>query len=277
MGLPLHIFASKLHMRASHTRCDVSHTSLGPCPFVVSPKPIWAQKACLRMSPVTPPVLCHAESQSGNGGDGRDPAPVRGSSPEEALAVAQRVVDLCRGAEKDAIINFLPEALVERCLQRSRARGEGWNLRTTGGSSDPGSSSSSSSNGDIGLDQLLSCCTTEDFPADAFAYRGLLLAPPKEVTMLSTLRLSPERCLQRCAVSTASGEDMVLVLDLQLEDALAPRYRSLQLVKQWILCGVTGEAATPELPAIPQPCHGPEAVVAAQLQALRQVCSLSFG
>ena len=49
------------------------------------------------------------------------------------------------------------------------------------------------------------------------------------------------------------------------------RRSALQVVKRWFLKGITGEPAHPgDLPAKPEPCWGPEAVVQAQLAALQE-------
>ena len=62
---------------------------------------------------------------------------------------------------------------------------------------------------------------------------------------------------------------MVITLRMVLEEALQPRYRSVQFVHRWFLAAATGEPAAAEPPAEPAPQHGPESVVQAQLEALR--------
>lgn len=95
---------------------------------------------------------------------------------------------------------------------------------------------------------------------------GLPSIPPQ---ILSTLRLSDTRCLTRFAVTTRTGEEMTLVLDLKLQTTLEPQYRSVQFVKRWFLRGMTGEAAIDQLPERPSPEHGPEAIARAQLHGLQ--------
>lgn len=47
------------------------------------------------------------------------------------------------------------------------------------------------------------------------------------------------------------------------------RYKSVLVSKKWMLKGVTGECNSDELPSHPSPSFPPEAVVEAQLAALR--------
>jgi hypothetical protein len=47
------------------------------------------------------------------------------------------------------------------------------------------------------------------------------------------------------------------------------RYKSVLVSKKWMLTGVTGECNSDELPSHPSPSFPPEAVVEAQLAALR--------
>jgi hypothetical protein len=48
-----------------------------------------------------------------------------------------------------------------------------------------------------------------------------------------------------------------------------PRYKSVLVSKKWMLKGVSGECNSDELPSHPSPSFPPEAVVEAQLAALR--------
>ena len=50
-------------------------------------------------------------------------------------------------------------------------------------------------------------------------------AAPAAAAPLSSLRLPPARFLQRYAVTTPSGEEMVLTFELALEDSLQAKYR----------------------------------------------------
>jgi len=121
---------------------------------------------------------------------------------------------------------------------------------------------------DVTLTELLELAPAADFSADHFAMRGCILAQPASALPLSTLRISPQKCLQRYAVTTASGEEMVLVLTLELAEALEPKYRSVRVVTRWFLRSIKGEPAEQGVPEYPARQHGPEAVVQAQLEAL---------
>ena len=43
--------------------------------------------------------------------------------------------------------------------------------------------------------------------------------------LLSSMQLAPGECLQRCAVTAASGERMILMFRVQLEERHHPSYR----------------------------------------------------
>jgi hypothetical protein len=56
---------------------------------------------------------------------------------------------------------------------------------------------------------------------------------------------------------------------VSLEERLAPDYKSATIFEQWVVQSVTGEPADLELPTAPERRHPPEAIVDAQLAALR--------
>ena len=95
--------------------------------------------------------------------------------------------------------------------------------------------------------------------------------------VLSSLALDDSQFVQRCAVVAASGEAVTITFRAQRTETLEPQYRGLRLVKRWVLASVTGEPQY--LPDVasgqrPSPCLSPEAVVQAQLDALRHGPSL---
>jgi hypothetical protein len=123
---------------------------------------------------------------------------------------------------------------------------------------------------DLNFEELVALAQPSDLALDSYSARGVLNAAPRSAAVLSSLKLAPDRFLQRYNVVACSGEEMVLTFDMQLEECLQPKYRGLQVVKRWFLKGITGEPAYPgDVPRKPEPCWGPEAVCQAQLEALQ--------
>ena len=179
---------------------------------------------------------------------------------ESAFAVGQEILRVFNSpGERAAIVQFLPDDVIDRALEKRSSQN---NLTTI--------NSSAIASADVDLMELLELAPTSSLTIDAFAMRGLILNPPDHVsTALSILRISSERCRQRFALTTTSGEEMHITIDLGLAESLEPRYRSFGVVKKWFLRGITGEAADPELATSPHPRHPPESIVAAQLAALK--------
>lgn len=186
----------------------------------------------------------------------------------------------------DPVVEFLPEAVIDRLLERKRAKREEEAARGGSGGGmagqvelghQPGQQQRQRRQGqgeggltELSFEELVALAQPTDLALDAHSARGVLNAPPRCATVLSSLKLAPDRFLQRYEVVSRSGEEMVLTLDMQLEECLQPKYRGLQVVKRWFLRGITGEPAYPgEVPLRPEPCWGPDAVVQAQLEALR--------
>ncbi|EFN59604.1 hypothetical protein CHLNCDRAFT_56464 [Chlorella variabilis] len=168
-------------------------------------------------------------------------------------------------SDLDSVVEYLPEAVIDRLLERKAAKlkEQAGEAAITQQQDDPGQS--------LSFDELVALAQPSDLVLDAYSARGVLNAAPRSATALSSLKLAPDRFLQRYEVATQSGEEMMLTFDMQLEEALVPKYRGLQVVKRWFLKGITGEPAHPgDLPAKPEPCWGPEAVVQAQLAALQE-------
>ncbi|PSC68411.1 DUF4864 domain-containing [Micractinium conductrix] len=179
-------------------------------------------------------------------------------------------------AELDALVEYLPEAVIDRLLERRKAKRreaaeQAQQQQVGAAAAEPGGGAANEGeDSELSFDELVALSQPADLALDAFACRGVVNAPPRAAAVLSSLMLAPGRFLTRFSVVAQSGEEMVLTVDLQLQESLQPKYRGLQVVKKWFLKGITGEAACPgDLPSKPEPCWGPEAVVMAQLEALQ--------
>lgn len=65
--------------------------------------------------------------------------------------------------------------------------------------------------------ELLDGAQPSDLTLDTCALRALVLSAPTAAAALSNLRLGPTRFMQRRAVTGASGEEVVLTFDMQLQ------------------------------------------------------------
>lgn len=81
--------------------------------------------------------------------------------------------------------------------------------------------------------------------------------------------LSPEKFIQRCAITNGVGEQAVLTFELVQQECLQSAYKGVQVVKRWVLHSITGEADLSDVPQQPDPKLSPDAVALAQLQFLR--------
>lgn len=110
---------------------------------------------------------------------------------------------------------------------------------------------------------------------DPFAQRALLYnkptkAPGRAPRVLSSLLVDDAMYVQRFATQDERGEEATLTLRMTLEERLAPNYKSATVFEQWVVHSVTGEPAeSAQLPSEPHAGVAPEAVVAAQLDALK--------
>lgn len=199
----------------------------------------------------------------GGSSPGSDPSP---NSAEEAFAVAEECMRLFETSDTASILQYLPDSVIDNALERKRSKlSDAWGNASTPGANIP----ASGLDGDLRLDELLELVPATAFFANSFAMRAVIFTPPAAAQPLSTLRIAPGRCWQRYQVTAASGERLHLTFDMQLEDALEPRYRGLRVIKRWYLRGITGEPEEPDPPLAPSPSYGPEAIVAAQLNGLR--------
>ena len=110
---------------------------------------------------------------------------------------------------------------------------------------------------------------------DPFAQRALLYnkptkAPGRAPRVLSSLLVDDAMYVQRFATQDERGEEATLTLRMTLEERLAPNFKSATVFEQWVVHSVTGEPAEgAQLPSEPHAGVAPEAVVAAQLDALK--------
>ena len=113
-----------------------------------------------------------------------------------------------------------------------------------------------------------------DISFDAFALRGLILAPPRTITPTAALRPSPGLAIVRLAVTAHAGEEMTLELALIGEERASAHYRSVRAVRRWALASARGEPRSPvdseSLPTALHPRFGPETVLRATLKALAE-------
>jgi hypothetical protein len=88
---------------------------------------------------------------------------------------------------------------------------------------------------------------TSALQLDDFAARALLNLgqTPRDIKALSTFT-APGHHLQRFALTTHSGEHMVLNIRLAQEEVLEPQYRGCRLTTRWVLRSITGEKQEPE-------------------------------
>jgi hypothetical protein len=164
---------------------------------------------------------------------------------------------LFQSGQTSSIITYLPDAVIDNALDRKRSKLE-----------DMGATQFSQEK-DLSFLELLELAPPAEFTADSFAMRGLVLTPPSRSTALSTLRITRERCSQRYSLTTKSGEEMYIRIDLQLGESHEPRYRGFKIVKKWFIKGLQGEPADPEIPSMLSSIYGPESIILAQLAGLK--------
>jgi hypothetical protein len=196
-------------------------------------------------------------SSGANGGSGENLDPPDAST-EDAFDVAEQVMRLFQSGETSAIVSYLPDAVIDNALERKRSKLE-----------DMGATQFTQEDNDLTFLELLELAPPAEFTADSYAMRGLVLTPPARSTALSTLRITTERCMQRYSITTHSGEELNVLIDLQLEEAHEPRYRGFRIVNKWFIKGLQGEPADLDIPLALSPIHGPESIILAQLSGLK--------
>ena len=184
------------------------------------------------------------------------------SAIAQALDIAVEIMRLLQEGEKDAILAYLPDSVIDAACEH--------NSYST--SNDDGKAENSLSR-DIDIMELLDRFngSEAEFKTNTIALRVLFLCPPAQVKALSSLQISQKKCLQRFAVLGQFGEEAIVNMQLELQETLEARYRSARVVEKWFLTGIIGENMCPrdELPEGPAPKYGPEDVVTVQLDAFR--------
>ena len=158
-----------------------------------------------------------------------------------------------QAGDLDALLEFVPDEVIDKVIDARRCRG---------GGGEPSW---------LRFSDVLQVNEGVHLYLDSFAVRHLAHGAPAALALLSAVRVSPERYLQRCAVTGAGGEEAVLSFEMLQQDCLQSQYKGPPLVrKRWMLRSVRGEPAREAAAARPAPAHPPEAVLASQLAALRE-------
>ena len=93
--------------------------------------------------------------------------------------------------------------------------------------------------------------------------------------VLSSILVTPEKFVQRCAIKSSIGEEAILTFELVQQECLQSAYKGVQVVNRWVLHSITGEPDRTGQPNCPDPGLSPDAVALAQLHALRSaICTL---
>ena len=90
---------------------------------------------------------------------------------------------------------------------------------TSAGGTVPAAAAAAAAAGDdeeLSFEELVDLAQPSYLELDAFSSRGLFHAPPASMHVLSSLRLRPDRFLQRYEVTARSGECMVLTVSMQV-------------------------------------------------------------
>jgi hypothetical protein len=107
------------------------------------------------------------------------------------------------GADLDSLVEYLPEAVIDRLLERRAAK------RSEGGGGGDAVPTRQADGGELGttlsFEELVALAQPSDLALDSYSTRGVLSVPPRTATVLSSLKLAPDRFLQRYEVVTQSG------------------------------------------------------------------------
>ncbi|DBA85141.1 TPA: hypothetical protein ACH3X2_005861 [Trebouxia sp. C0005] len=188
-----------------------------------------------------------------------------GQPAEQAAATVSDCLRLATEGQADALLEHVPDDVLDRCIaMRKSAR-----IRTPGIRVN-----------DLSFADVVRSSNRKEFVFDAYGQRSLIFFPLMHHQVLSSILLSPEKFVQRCAVKSSIGEQAVLTFELVQQECLQSAYKGVQVVKRWVLHSVTGESDICEQPRGPDPSLSPDAVALAQLQALRlgnleEVCAFA--
>eukprot|EP00887_Chlorella_sp_A99_P003188 scaffold9.g3188.t1 len=180
------------------------------------------------------------------------------ASSEAATAAVAAVVDLFSTGTIDAVIDFLPDEVLDRAIAMKRAKLEEGEAAAAS-AADAGlparpprpAPAADSITGQISCNfsDLVDGARPEDLTLDAYAMRTLVLAAPLAAAPRSGLRLGPERYVERVGVTAASGEEAVLRFEMALQEAVVSQYKGIAITKRWFLRAITG-ARGPGLAAL---------------------------
>ena len=144
------------------------------------------------------------------------------STVRQAIDVADEIMRLCQDGEYDGIVQFLADQYLTLQNGDPEERAKGL--------------------------QAYICPDDQErdgkFPTNAYTWRGLLFDPPDTWERKSVLQVEKHRCLIRYGITPKlSEEDIIMTVDMRLQDALKPTYRSIQIQPQWFVYGLLGESA----------------------------------
>lgn len=143
---------------------------------------------------------------------------------------------------------------------------------------------------DLSFEDIVKTSHKKDFVCDAYGKRGLIFHPIQQyqvcpanqaipashdslpypqLQILSSMLLGPDKFVQRCAVTNSTGELAVLMFELDRQECLEAQYKGVRVVNRWVLHSIKGECACTAQPLEAHPSLSPDAVVLAQLHALR--------
>lgn len=179
------------------------------------------------------------------------------STARQAIDVADEIMRLIQHGEYDGIVQYLADQYLT--LQDGDLEEEGKGLHS------------------------YICPDDQEgdgkFPTNAYTWRGLLFDPPDTWERKSVLHVEKHRCLIRYGITPKlSEEDIIMTVDMRLQDALKPTYRSIQIQPQWFVYGLLGEPGHDDQIALyaaqgyNENCHrrmGPETVAMCQLEDLK--------
>ncbi len=144
----------------------------------------------------------------------------------EAIEASDEIMRLCQDGAYDGVVQYLADEYLT--LRQVDLQDEGKPLLYKYICPDDQRGDGTDNNG--------------KFPTNSYAWRGVLFEPPETWERTSVLQVARTRCLVRYVVKpTISDERVVVNVDMRLEDALKPTYRSIQIAQQWFVHGMIGE------------------------------------
>lgn len=233
-----------------------------PCPRGCTLAPVKRRGSIVTGDHIFPMNIMRSFSESSSGDtneEGGFEVPADNVSTTAAAAVGEECMRMLQMGEDGGVIQHLPDSVIDKYIKK---------YGTTDASGNSKRLSEAPQKETARLKQFIG--NMPEFGLNSFAWRGLLYDCPKSSILLSTLRVSKRRVLQRYEVVSASGEEMIVSLDLRLQETLQPKYRSVRVVEQWFLHGMEGEAVNSDPPEAPTPTCGPEKTAEAQLTYLQQ-------